>query len=389
MFIPRTLSSKLEASAKAVPVVAVVGPRQSGKSTLVRHSFPDKPYVTLEPLDIRELATQDPRGFLARFPNGAIIDEIQKAPGLFSYIQEWVDRDNRPGLFILTGSQHFLMIEKISQSLAGRILILELLPFSLAELPAEGDRESWDELAFRGHYPRLYDQPVSPGDWYPSYIQTYVERDVRQLLNVGDLETFQRFLRLCAGRTGQLLNYASLATDAGISPHTAKAWISVLKASFLVHLLPPHHQNFNKRLVKMPKLYFLDTGLACALLGITSADTLRNHPLRGAMFETWAVAEIFKQYAHQGKRPPLFFWRDKTGHEVDLLMDSGLKVLPVEMKSGQTFQPDMVQDLTYWRRLAQPPDPQAFLIFGGESMGVRDGISILGWRSIAGLAARD
>ncbi len=370
-----------------MPAVVVVGPRQSGKSTLVRNLFPEKPYVTLEPLDSREEATRDPRAFLSRFPNGAIIDEVQRVPTLFSYLQSAMDEKRRVGLFVLTGSQHFLLMENVSQSLAGRILVYELLPFAWDELPLEKRPATLDEVLLHGAYPRLFDSPVSSQDWYSAYIQTYVERDVRQMRNIGNLETFQRFLKLCAGRTGQLLNAASLASDVGVSPVTIQAWIGILKASFIIHLVTPHHANFNKRIIKMPKLYFIDTGLACSLLGIRTAEVLETHPLRGALFETWVMGEFLKHRVHQGLPADLHFWRDQTGHEVDVLMPSETQAtpIPIEIKSSQTVQPEMARDLTYWRKLAAAQEQPGVVVYGGTRNVVQDGIHFVGWRQAPSL----
>ena len=268
----RTFEPKLLALSKKFQVITLTGPRQSGKTTLVRTTFPDLAYVSLEEPDIRQIALSDSRGFLANYPKGAVLDEVQYVPELFSYIQSLVDRD-RDIQFVLTGSSNFLLMEKISQTLAGRTAILHLLPFSIAELsPNIPAFERYESLIFKGQYPRIYDRDIAPTDFYPSYIQTYVEKDVRMMKNIGDMNTFIRFVQLCAGRTGQLVNYAGLASDAGISPNTAKAWLSILESSYIVYQLSPYHRNFNKRIVKSSKLYFYDTGVACSLLGIKDAD---------------------------------------------------------------------------------------------------------------------
>jgi predicted AAA+ superfamily ATPase len=381
--IPRQMMSKVIALAKSFPVVALIGPRQSGKSTLARHAFPKKPYVTLEPLDVRSAAQNDPRGFLSQYPEGAVLDEVQRAPEIFSYLQEMVDNHNHPGQFILTGSQNFLLMESVSQSLAGRVALLELLPFARHELPMKLRPARLEEALFLGGYPRLYDQHISPHDWYPSYLQTYVERDVRQLINVTNLETFRRFLGLCAARTGQLLNYSSLASDAGVSHPTVMAWINLLETSFIIHLLRPHHANFNKRLTKMPKLHFIDTGLACSLLGIEEAAQLTSHPLKGALFETWAVSELLKQRLNEGQRSNLFHWRDKTGHEIDVLSDRAGKLFPFEIKAGQTVSQDMFRDILYWRKLAGAKAAQATLIYGGAASLPNPAATVLSWKDVS------
>ena len=366
------------------PVLAITGPRQSGKTTLARALFADKPYVTLEDPDERSFAESDPRGFLARFPEGAIFDEVQRCPGLFSYLQGIVDERRRIGEFILTGSQQFGLMSNIAQSLAGRVGLLQLLPFSLAELKEGGMLPlTLDSAMFQGSYPALYDRPLAPGDWFPNYVSTYVERDVRQLLAVRDLSLFQRFLKMCAARSGQLLNLSALAADCGISHVTAREWLTVLEASYIVYLLRPYHRNFGKRLVKMSKLYFLDTGLMAYLLGIRDVDSLATHPSRGALFETLVVSEWIKRAFNAGQVAELYFWRDSAGHEVDLLIPQGGRFTPVEIKSGATFSGDWTTALRKLSALfgdaALPPG----IIFGGEGLYEREGCRIAGWQALA------
>ncbi|HEB57225.1 MAG TPA: ATP-binding protein, partial [Gammaproteobacteria bacterium] len=352
-YIPRNTESRLQHFSDGYPVVVVTGPRQSGKSTFVRHAFPEHRYVSLEDLDQREFAETDPRGFLNQFSGGAILDEAQRCPALFSYLQTRVDERQRPGEFILTGSQQFGLLSGITQSLAGRAALLTLLPMSYDELQRAGKiNKNLDRILFDGAYPPIHDRGLEPHPWYGNYVRTYLERDVRELINVRDLGTFQRFLKLCAGRTGQLLNLSSLANDCGITHNTAKAWISVLEASYIVHLLPPHHQDFNKRLVKTPKLYFLDTGLASWLLGIQNSEQLATHVQRGALFETWVISELLKARYNAGETSNLYFWRDRSGHEVDLLIDQGTHLSPLEIKSGQTINRDYFKGLDFWRKLA-------------------------------------
>ena len=339
----------------------------------------------------------DPRGFLAQFTKPVILDEAQRAPDLFSYIQGTVDTDDRPGRFILTGSQNFLLVNKISQTLAGRCGILHLLPFSRSEIEESTFRfpESVDELLNNrstrldiwkiiqsGFYPRIHDKKIPPAIWLSDYVQTYLERDVRNIVNIGDIESFGKFLGLCAGRTGQLLNYSNLSGDCGISVDTARRWISVLKATFVIFLLKPHHRNFNKRLIKSPKLYFFDTGLACHLLGIKAAEQLPNYPLRGALFENYIIAEVMKTYLHHRLPPPLYYWRDQSGHEIDLLIEDSGGVYPIEIKSGQTVVTDMVRNLKWWCRLATQSEEQGTLIYGGTERFTRKGISVRPWYSI-------
>jgi len=379
------------------PVVTLTGPRQSGKTTLVRAAFPSHRYLSLEALDRRDFAREDPRGFLAQLDGPVVLDEIQHVPDLLSYIQAAVDKDPAPGRFVLTGSQNFLLMAKVGQTLAGRCAILNLLPFSRAELEdqpqAEPGRPSelFDNLRtgldlwailHSGFYPRIHDQGIPPAVWLSDYVQTYIERDVRSLSNIGDLTLFSRFLALCAGRAAQLLNYSSLAADAGIAVDTARRWISVLNTSFIIFLLPPHHRNFNKRLIKTPKLYFYDTGLLCHLLGIRQAAQIPAHPLRGALFENLVVAETAKAYLHHRRIPPLYFWRDRSGHEVDLIIEEAGELFPVEIKSGQTVAGDMLAGLRWWCALSGRPLEAATLVHGGADSCTRGGVAIRPWFGI-------
>ncbi len=383
MFIKRTAETTFRSLLRQYPIVAVTGPRQSGKTTLVRHACPDKPYVLLEDLDTRMFAHDDPRGFLAQFPDGAILDEVQRCPDLFSYLQGIVDQDQRPGLFVLTGSQQFSLHTGISQSLAGRVAILTLLPFSLNSLHGtKFEPESLAGLLWKGCYPPLYDRGYDPATWCGNYVRTYLERDVRQLINVRDLSTFQRFLRLCAGRCGQLVNLSSLAGDCGITHNTAKAWIAVLEASYILYLLQPHHKNFNKRLVKTPKLYFLDTGLAAWLLGIQKPEQLAQHPLYGALFETWVVSECLKARWHKAQEPNLYFWRDRSGHEVDILIDQGQQIIPLEIKAGQTIASDFLRPIKRWQELASDNAGRAVLVYGGRERQKRSDCDVVPWRQL-------
>ncbi len=378
--IQREAQGELELLARQFKAVAVVGPRQSGKTTLVRAVFAGKPYVTMEDPDTRLFATDDPRGFLAQYPDGAVLDEAQRVPQLFSYLQGILDNDPRHGQFILTGSNHFMLQESISQSLAGRIAYLQLLPLTLSELPP-ASTESPDQWILQGGYPSLYATSADPGRWFANYIRTYVERDVRQIKNITDLHAFDRFLRLCAGRTGQLLNMSSLAVEAGVDGKTVAAWMAVLESSFVAFRLRPYHRNFNKRVVKMPKLYFHDTGLACALLGIRDAGTLALNPFRGALFENAVIADLQKRLWHQGRAADLFFWRRSTGQEVDLLIEEHGHTTPVEIKSGQTVRPEFLSGLEYWMSLSG--EDQGWLVHGGDADQQRSsGITVLPWNGL-------
>jgi uncharacterized protein len=345
--VDRLMRPSLLGLARRHPVVTITGPRQSGKSTLCRAAFPRKPYVSLEPPDQRDLARDDPRAFLARFPHGAVIDEVQRAPELLSYVQEVVDRDPTPGRYILTGSHQLRLTEAVSQTLAGRTALLQLLPLNLTEIQRfqKAPSDLWT-LIWTGGYPRIYDRKLPADEWLSGYASTYVERDVRQLVNVGDLLAFQTFVRLAAGRVGQLLNLSALGADAGITHMTARAWLSVLEASFVAFRLPPLHRNLTKRLVKTPKLYFHDTGLLCWALGIRTPEQLETHPLRGAIFECWVVSEVLKHHTHRGVTPRLSFFRDQKGHECDLVIEQGDRIIAAEIKSGRSVAADVVAALS-------------------------------------------
>lgn len=362
----RKLQQKMLSLADKFQVITLTGPRQSGKTTLVQATFPNLPYVSLEEPDIRQIALTDPRGFLANYTEGAVLDEVQHAPELFSYIQSLVDGD-RNIQFVLTGSSNFLLMEKISQTLAGRTAILHLLPFSIAELkPNIPAFERYESLIYKGQYPRIYDREIAPRDFYPSYIQTYVEKDVRLMKNIGNINTFIRFVQLCAGRTGQLVNYAGLASDAGISPNTAKAWLSILESSYIVYQLAPYHRNFNKRIVKSSKLYFYDTGLACSLLGIRDEEQVALHYMKGALFENLVINEFIKASIHRGEQPKTYFWQNNQGKEIDCLLVDGEKALPIEIKAGKTMSNSYFTNLQYWRKLAGAPDDYGHVVYGGE-----------------------
>ena len=385
--IPRTLGEKIIQMVKGFPIVSITGPRQSGKTTLVRSLFPRYRYVNLENLDDRSAAEEDPLRFLRSFGDrGVIIDEAQKVPDLFSYLQGIVDNMHELGRFIITGSQHFLLLEKITQSLAGRVGILNLMPLSILELVnAEVFPLEPDQMMFQGGYPALYDRDIEPNDYFPSYIQSYVERDVRSIKNIGDLSTFQRFIRLCAGRVGQLLNLSSLSNELGINYKTVRSWISILETSFIVFLLQSHHRNFNKRIVKQPKLYFFDSGLLCALLNIQSPEQLSTHYLRGSIFESFIISEYKKHRFHSGQRSNAFFWRNSTGHEIDLLLEEGDQLRAIEIKSGETLQESFFKNLKYFKKLTAVPDDRFHLVYGGPRSYSRKHGEVISWREIGSL----
>ncbi len=363
--------------------MALTGPRQSGKTTLAKMAFPDKPYLSLEDPDMRSLAEEDPRGLLSRFTEGAVLDEAQRAPQLFSYLQTQIDAKMRPGMFVLTGSQQFGLLSGISQSLAGRVGLVQLLPFSISELKAARRLPGvLDELLFRGFYPPIYDRDLTPGDWFAGYMTTYIERDVRQIINVRDLSTFQRFVKMCAARIGQLLNLSSFAADCGITHNTASAWISVLEASYIVYLLRPHSRNFNKRLIKTPKLYFVDAGFAAWLLGIREPQQISFHAQRGALFENLVITEFLKERFNQGLESNLFFWRDSKGLEIDLILEEGENLKPVEVKSGQTIVPEFLAGLQKWSALSGKPNRPAMIVYGGERELTKGSVTILPWKGL-------
>jgi uncharacterized protein len=363
--VPRTALPLLRSLAASYPVVTVTGPRQSGKTTLCRQAFPDKPYVNLEQPDIRAFATDDPRGFLRAYPDGAILDEVQRTPQLPSFIQPIVDARPMPGRFILTGSEQFEILNRISQSLAGRTGLIKLLPFSIEELSGHFPVTPNERLIHRGFYPRIHDQRLDPAQTLGDYFATYVQRDLRALINLGDFNAFERFVRLAATRSGQILNFSGLAADAGVSHTTARKWLSLLEASYIVFVLPPYFWNSTKRLVKSPKLYFYDVGLAAYLLGIQSATHVLAHPLRGALFETLVVGEALKWFWHRGRRAPLHFYRDSEGNEVDLIVERHDGVFPVEIKAGETVNPDYFRGLRALARLYKDPPPNGGAIICG------------------------
>jgi len=382
--IQRTASTRLKHLASAFKAVAVTGPRQSGKTTLVRSVFSDKPYVSLESPDNRQFAMEDPRGFLDQFPEGAVLDEIQRSPSLFSYLQEVLDNNKKPGRFILTGSNNFLLNEQISQTLAGRVGYLHLLPFCFDEMQEYDVPFSEQHFITNGFYPPVHDQDIPVQEWMPAYIRTYVERDVRQIKNITDLVVFEKFMRLLSGRVGQEMNYTSLSVETGVDVKTIQSWLSILVSSFIVFLLPPFYKNYNKTIVKRPKLYFYDTALAASLLGIRTTEHLQLHPLRGALFECLIVAELVKQKENHGTGHNFYFWRDKTGREIDLIIDQPPGLIPVEIKSGKTIQAGFFKNLRHWLRLAG--EKHGKIIYAGDDDQKRsEGIDVISWKSVKDL----
>jgi hypothetical protein len=391
--IERTLARRARELSRKFPAVTITGPRQSGKTTLARAAFPNLPYVSLEAPDVRAFAQEDPRGFLAGYPHGAILDEVQRVPELASYLQGIVDEPGFGGSWILTGSQDFALLASLSQSLAGRTAILHLLPPSLEEL-RRFERHPADlfELLFAGAYPRIHQEGTPPRAFLEAYVATYVERDVRQILEVGDLGRFQTFVRLCAGRTGQLVNFSSLGADAGVSQPTARSWLSAMEAGFLVFRLRPYLPNLRKRLIKTPKLYFYDSGLLCFLLGIRDSEQLRHHPMRGAVFESWVVSEVLKVHHHRGVSPNVFFFQDRRGLEVDLIVErGGHEITAVEIKSGATLAGDFLKSLDSLSETlaeARGPEVERVLVYGGEQPSTRRGVRIVPWGQLDRWARR-
>jgi uncharacterized protein len=362
--------------------VVLLGPRQSGKTTLARELFPSFRYISLEDPDLRRLAIADPRALLGDSSDSLILDEVQRVPDLLSYLQERLDDPWSQQRFILTGSQNLLLAAKVSQTLAGRTRIFSLLPLSQRELRLNGVRngDALEARLLRGGYPRIYDQDLDPTEWLAQYYATYVERDVRQLLAINDLDLFDRYMRLLAGRAGQLLNLSSLGSDCGVSQPTASAWLAILKTSYICLTLQPHFKNFSKRLIKSPKPYFYDTGLLCYLLRITTPDQLSSHPLRGSIFENWVVTERLKGFVNAGREAPLYFWRDTKGHEVDLVIDRGTLLEPTEVKSAATFDPSFLDGLRYFSNLQQHPGGE--VVYGGErSFGIHE-FKVTSWREV-------
>ncbi len=380
--ITRILKSKCISLAKQYPIVTITGPRQSGKTTLARSCFPKKAYVNLEEPDKRKIALEDPRGFLSNFPQGAILDEIQRTPDIPSYIQSIVDSSKQRGMFILTGSQQFEISQTISQSLAGRTALVKLLPFSLEEINRYKRKYTLNNLILKGFYPRLHDEKLEPLQFFMNYFETYVQRDLRQLSNIENLNLFEKFVRLLASRIGQLLNYTNLSNDIGVSQPTIRKWISLLEASFIVYLLPPFYRNIGKRLIKTPKLYFYDNGLAAYLLEIENSKHLQSHPLRGLLFENFIVMEFLKRRLNQTKPSNLFFYRDRTGHEVDLILSSASQLTAIEIKSSQTINTDFSKDILFFKDLFKKDTQQSYVVYTGMDIHNFKGVKYIPWTQL-------
>ena len=380
--IQRIAKDKLKDLAAKFKAVAVTGARQTGKTTLVKQVFKGKPYLSLENPDTRNFALEDPRGFLESYPAGAILDEVQRAPILFSYLQEILDNTKKKGLFILSGSNNFLLQQNISQTLAGRVGYINLLPFSISELAkVKLLPDDDDQIMLKGFYPPIYDQESPPMDWCPNYVRTYIEKDVRQIKNITDLIVFERFMKLLAGRSGQELINSALAVETGVDVKTIQSWIGILESSFIIYLLKPHFKNFNKTIVKRPKVYFYDTALVCYLLGIRNVLQLKTHPLRGSVFEGMVVTELIKQRTNAGLPVNIYYWRDKTGHEIDVIIDNGNKLLPIEIKSGKTFNSEFFKNIDYWCNLSGS-DKSILLYAGDQNQKRSNGKEILNWKQI-------
>lgn len=378
--IPRAAQKKLKALARKFPAVGLLGPRQSGKTTLAKSLFPKKPYISFENQDNVLFATGDPRAFLRQFKTGAIFDEVQRVPSLLAYLQQVIDESATTGRFVLTGS-HNLLLEKVTQTLAGRVAFINLLPFSQTELGTTPfARQELYQFILNGGYPRLYDKKIKPSDYYPNYLLTYVERDVRQIKNINNLGVFQRFLKVCATRVGQVVNYASISNDCGIDQKTALNWMGILEASFIAFRLQPFYNNLGKRLLQMPKLYFYDTGICCSLLEIENVKQVANHPLTGALVENAVILELLKQRFNNGLRSNLYYWRDRTGNEIDVLIDQPTQVIPVEIKTASTFHTDFLKGIRYWKNI-NPKTKDSYLIYTGKPAQF-NGTTVLNWHTL-------
>lgn len=381
--VNRLISDKIKDLLGKFPIVTLTGARQCGKSTLLKNLLPEYRYVSLEDPDMRRAVSGDPRSFLDNFSDRTVIDEAQYVPELFSYIQTKVDDENRPGMYVLSGSHNFLLMESVTQSLAGRVAILKLAPFSISELRSAGmlpDNPS--ELILNGGYPRVYDWKISPEDYYPNYVMTYLERDVRLLRNINDFSRFELFLRLCASRVGQQISFTALSNECGISVQTAKDWISILESSYLVFRLPPYYKNFGKRLVKTPKLYFYDTGLVCSLLGLQTSSQMMFSDMKGALFENLVIADMLKKSLFAGKQPQLYYWRDSNGNEVDLLEENGGQLNACEIKSGSSLRLDWFRGLDGFAALSGIDASGKSVIYAGDFNYLTESGKFVSWKEL-------
>ncbi|MBL7826999.1 MAG: ATP-binding protein [Saprospiraceae bacterium] len=383
MVISRSITEKAKEILTKYPMLVISGPRQSGKTTLTRQLRPDFIYLNLELDENRTFAMEDPHQFLQKYQGGVILDEVQNVPSLFPYMKHYTDLRGKAGEYILTGSQHFLLLEKTTQSLAGRVGLLQLLPFSNAELNAAGLMPKGPEIAiFKGGYPRIFDKNIHTHDFYPAYISTYVERDVRQISAIKDLRLFRQFLTALAGRVGQIVNFSELGNILGIDSKTVKSWVGILEASFIIFLLSPYHRNFDKRIIKSPKVYFYDTGLACSLLNIREVGQLDAHFAKGALFENMIILELTKHFLNKGELPPFYFWQDSNQREVDLLIDFGASLKAIEIKAGKTINQGFFKNLQLFKTLAQGFNPDCYVIYGGDTAQPRTNVGALPWNQV-------
>lgn len=384
--IKRFLEGSLRKAFRQYPIVLLTGPRQSGKTTLCRTTFPDLPYVSFENPDVREFAERDPKGLLAQYAKGAIFDEVQRAPNILSYLQEIVDTRRKNGLYILTGSQNIFLLKSVQQSLAGRIAILKLLPFALEEIKPLVQNYPLEKIIYTGGFPRIFDKKLNPTDAMRNYVESYLERDVRQIIDVRNLSSFQKFLKLCAGRVGQMLNLSSIGNDLGISHTTIREWLSVLEASYIVYLLPAYYRNFNKRIIKTPKIYFTDVGLVSYLLGIEKASHVVRDPLLGGLFENLVVSEFLKYYWATGRNAPFYFFRDNIGNEVDLFIEKARNIAAIEIKAGKTINEGWFKGLNYIKKIIGKNIFSTNIIYGGEEGIKREGVNIFSFRNIKAIS---
>jgi len=385
MYIKRKIEKEIRQLSKEFPIVAILGPRQSGKTTLAKHIFKKYKYVSLEDPDMRSLAIEDPRGFLFQYDKKVIIDEIQRVPELFSYLQTHTDELKETGLFILTGSQNYLLMENISQSLAGRVGLATLLPFSIEEVMKYNPKLTLEELMLTGFYPRIYDQGIRSLSFYKSYLSTYIEKDIRFIKNIVDYDSFYKFIKIMAGRTGQILNTLAISNECDISHNTVKEWLSVLETSYITYKLKPFYKNYNKRLIKNAKIYFYDTGLVCYLLGIKNIENLNTHYSKGSIFETFVVSDFIKNNFNKGKICDFYFWRDSQKKEIDLIINNGVDLKSVEIKSGRTIKDDFFKGLNYWNSLSKNNPKNSYIIYAGESEHKRKDINIVNWKNISNI----